>query len=319
MLDATAATGIRGIRYALESKTKNPTLLEINPAAYNALRANLLLNKIKATAVNRSIQEFANTCDTKFDFIDLDPFGGITPYIFDLMKIVTNGTRLMVTATDTAVLCGAEAKACARLYDAKPVHNEVCHEGGMRIMIGYIARVAAQFGIGVDVDLSVSYMHYMRCFLKLSIGAEKAQETISKMGYLKYCDGCGAFGTEVGFVPKELKCANCGKQMAAYGRMWFGRLKDQKIVDSLYKSIDDDEEKEAKKLLEVIKSEIETPFYYHIPTLTKRCKMGSVSPYAVASNLKRGHRVSFTHMKDSAIKTDASIGEVISAIKDCKT
>ena len=224
------------------------------------------------------------------------------------MKIVTNGTRLMVTATDTAVLCGAEAKACARLYDAKPVHNEVCHEGGMRIMIGYIARVAAQFGIGVDVDLSVSYMHYMRCFLKLSIGAEKAQETISKMGYLKYCDGCGAFGTEVGFVPKELKCANCGKQMAAYGRMWFGRLKDQKIVDSLYKSIDDDEEKEAKKLLEVIKSEIETPFYYHIPTLTKRCKMGSVSPYAVASNLKRGHRVSFTHMKDSAIKTDASIG-----------
>ena len=36
VLDATAATGIRGIRYALESKTKNPTLLEINPAAYNA-------------------------------------------------------------------------------------------------------------------------------------------------------------------------------------------------------------------------------------------------------------------------------------------
>ena len=31
------------------------------------------------------------------------------------------------------------------------MHNELCHETGMRIMIGYIARTAAQFNLGIDV------------------------------------------------------------------------------------------------------------------------------------------------------------------------
>jgi tRNA (guanine26-N2/guanine27-N2)-dimethyltransferase len=83
------------------------------------------------------------------------------------MKIAGNGTELMVTATDTAVLCGADREACMRLYDSRPIHNELCHESGMRTMVGYIARTAAQFNFGIKVALSFSYMHYIRAFVRL--------------------------------------------------------------------------------------------------------------------------------------------------------
>ncbi len=318
LIDGTSATGIRGIRYALESKVKNPVSLEINPEVFKELKANLKSNKVKSEALNLSIQEFCNTTKEHFDFIDLDPFGGISPYIFDLMKIVNDDCRLMVTATDTAVLCGADGKACMRIYDSKPIHNEICHEGGMRLMIGYITRIAAQFGIGVDVELSISYMHYMRSFIRFTIGAEPAYSSMARMGYLKYCDSCRNRQTDPGFIPKDGMCANCKGKMATYGRMWLGELKDQKIVDSLYKTIEKDEDKkEAAKLLDVIRSELDAPFYYHIPTLTKKYKLGSVSPYGVAERLsKMGYRTSMTHMRNSSIKTDAGLKEVMAAIRD---
>ena len=101
VLDTTAATGIRGIRYCLEDGIRDLTLLEINANAYKAMRRNLKFNGVKATALNTSVQEFANTCNKQFDVIDLDPFGGVAPYIYDLMKISRDGTHLIATATDT--------------------------------------------------------------------------------------------------------------------------------------------------------------------------------------------------------------------------
>ncbi len=316
LVDATAATGIRAIRYAKESGIRKPTILEINPTAYGAMRPNLTLNRVKADARNVSVQEFANTTDKRFDFIDLDPFGGITPYIFDLMKITNDDARLMVTATDTAVLCGADAKACMRLYDSKPIHNELCHESGMRVMIGYVARVAAQFGFGIDVELSVSYMHYMRSFIRLSHGAGAAYNSLAKMGYLKYCDRCCNRETEVGFLPKVTECGGCRTRMAAYGRMWMGGIKDQKVVDRLHSALKDDEgKKEAARLVSVIKEELDVPFYYDIPRLTKKVGMGSVSPYRVADALrKKGFKVSQTHMHKSSLKSDAGLGDVVAVL-----
>ncbi len=171
ILDSTAATGIRGIRYYLETPSKDITLLDMNDGAFADLKKNISFNKVKAKAIGKSIQEFANTSKEKFDIIDLDPFGGATPYIYDLMKISKDGTHLLITVTDTAVLCGADYAACMRLYDARPMHNELCQEVGLRLLIGYVARVAAQFNFGIDVLASFSYLHYMRIFVRLRHGA----------------------------------------------------------------------------------------------------------------------------------------------------
>jgi tRNA (guanine26-N2/guanine27-N2)-dimethyltransferase len=318
VLDATAASGIRGIRYCLEADAGSLTALEINKGAYSVLRQNLRRNGISARALNTSIQQFANASGERFGFIDLDPFGGIGPYVFDLMKVSEDRTELMATATDTAVLCGANRRACIRLYDSKPIHNELCHEAGLRIMLGYIARTAAEFNFGIVPTLSFSYMHYMRAFVRLEHGAEKAMNSVSESGYLHYCDSCGYRIIEKAMVSRGAECLSCRKQMAGYGRMWLGPLKQEAIVERVYGFIKDDKRMgEAERLVGQIKNESDEPFYYHMPTITKRLKMGAVSPGLILKGLSNaGFSASYTHMSGSSIKTDADIRDIMKLVKE---
>ena len=231
VLDSTAATGIRGIRYGLEGPSAKVVLLEMNKKSFSSTKKNVAFNKLKGTALNKSIQEFANTTKDKFDFIDLDPFGGVTPYIYDLMKISHGGTYLMITATDTAVLCGADYKACIRLYDARPMHNELCQDVAIRLLIGYIVRVAAQFNLGVEVMLSFSYLHYMRVFIRLKHGTKAALDSVRELGYAYYCNSCLYRGVRKSTLPEIGKCALCGNALETAGKIWLGNLYQKEIME----------------------------------------------------------------------------------------
>ncbi len=321
LLDSTAASGIRGIRYVRESGLKNLVSIDMNSDAYAAMEKNFAKNKITAKTLNQSLQEYANTAKERFDFIDIDPFGGITPYIYDAMKISKDGTHLMVTATDTAVLCGASANACIRLYGTKPIHNELSHEFGLRTMIGYVARTAAQFNEGIKVNLALSYMHYMRVFIELKSGSESALDSIKTLGHLHYCNACHSWDTDKDFIAKRQRCSRCGGQMAVYGPAWMGRLNDRKktkrISDWITENIDF---KESVKVAEMIASEPDALFYYHIPTMTKHAGIGSVSPAAIVAALRKiGFEASTTHIHKSSVKTGAGFADVERAIAELRT
>ena len=79
ILDATAATGVRAIRYALEAGAKDVTLLDVNETAAKIAKKNIKFNHLKFEVLNRSIQEFASTHRSGFEIIDLDPFGSPAP------------------------------------------------------------------------------------------------------------------------------------------------------------------------------------------------------------------------------------------------
>lgn len=309
ILDSTAATGIRGIRYYLETPSKDVTLLDINRSAFKSLKSNLRLNGVEARAHPKSIQEFANTTEERFDIIDLDPFGGVTPDVNDLMKVAKDGGYFMATATDTAVLCGANSKACRRIYDSKPLHNEICHEVGIRILIGFIDRVAAQFSYGIDVLAAFSYMHYMRVFLKLEKGAKPALESMAHMGYVYYCNGCFYRSFSESFFPKQTTCPACGSRLETSGKMWMGPLKDEKTVEGLLAKLKMIGGEEAGiKAVETLISELDLPLYYSVPKFTKKLKISSVSPEKVMAELKKsGFSASMTHMEKACIRTDADM------------
>ena len=318
VLDATAATGIRGIRYCLEAGTGKVGFLEMNEKAAASMRKNIALNKVKPYVIGKSVQEFANTTNDRFDFIDLDPFGGVTPYIYDLMKISGNGTRLMATATDTAVLCGADQPACIRLYDARPMHNELCHEAGLRILAGYIARTAAQFNFGIEAELSFSYMHYMRVFIRLSHGNGAAMRSVRSMGYAHHCSACLYTGTERSMLPKRTECPECGKGMDVSGRMWLGAINSKDEASKIHDNIGESEER-SRSLIESIIGEADAPMYYSIPRITKKLKIGAVSPVSTVASLRsNGFNASLTHMEKNAVKTDATIKDVISAVRKAR-
>lgn len=316
IIDTTAATGIRGIRYYLDAGFRDVTLLDMNKSAYSSMKKNVAFNRVKAKTIHTSIQEYANSAEDKFDFIDLDPFGGITPYIYDLMKISHGDTYLMATATDTAVLCGADYRACVKLYDAKPMHNELCHEVGLRILIGYIARIASQFNFGIDVQLSFSYLHYMRVFLQLRHGSKEAYDSVKKLGYAHYCNKCLYRSIERSILPTKGRCELCGNAVETSGKMWTAGLYGKDHIESMIAHMEKGSAKGIynRKSLEFLKGtskEVDSPLYYSIPRITKKLGIGSVSENYVLDRLaEKGFASSKTHMEKNAIKTNATILDI---------
>ena len=53
-----------------------------------------------------------------FDFIDVDPYGSIVPYLDVALTHVKNGGYIGLTATDLSALTGSAPKKTARRYDA---------------------------------------------------------------------------------------------------------------------------------------------------------------------------------------------------------
>ena len=314
LLDSTAATGIRGIRYSLEAGARDVTFIDINKDACRSIRANVKKNKVKAKVIGQSIQEFSASGAGPFDIIDLDPFGSPVPHIHDLLKISGGETTMMVTATDTAVLCGAHYAACLKIYGARPMHNELCKEAGIRILLGFIAREAAQFNFGIDVRLSISDLHYMRVFVTLKRGADLAVGSIKQMGFLASCRSCHGFQLYCGIIPEIVKkCPNCGAARELAGPMWLGPLCDRDLLSRMVRERGYDD---ARRYIESVQAEPDDPFFYSVPSLTRSAGTGSVSPKAVIDKLgKRGYRTSPTQFEKEAVKTSAPLSEVEKAVR----
>jgi tRNA (guanine26-N2/guanine27-N2)-dimethyltransferase len=319
LLDATSATGIRAIRYAKEAGIRKAVLLDINKDAANASRRNVKANKLKFPVINKSIQEFANTANARYDIIDLDPFGSPAPYIHDIMKLVGDNTILMVTATDTAVLCGAHEAACIKIYNSKPLHTVLCKEAGIRILISYIARTAAQFNCGIEPMLGISDMHYMRVFLRIHYGAKNAVDSLKRTGFCVYCSNCNGFSFHKGVAPTiSNRCAYCGKAASISGPMWLGDLHNGEILKKMSKE-SGELNNGSRTQLKTITNELDTPMFYSIPSMTKSLSIGSVSHKEVMKNLeKKGFKVSITQFEKESIKTDARPGDVIRAVKSSR-
>lgn len=317
VLDATAATGIRGMRYYLETQSKEVTLLEMNKTAFSSMSKNLKFNKVKAKAYGKSIQEFANTTDLKFDVIDLDPFGGVTPYIYDLMKVARSGTYMLITATDTAVLCGADYKACLRLYDARPMHNEICKDVGLRLLAGYVARVAAQFNFGIRVLVAFSYLHYMRIIVQLRHGSKQAIDSMRSLGYVDYCGKCLYRGIDNKVLPYSSKCPVCGSQLEVSGKVWVGGMSDRKTLESVKEAIlaSGNCSKSSIRFVDLLSRELDIPLFYSVARITKSMKLGSASVSSLIGRLEStGFKASKTHLSGQGIRTNANIETVKSEI-----
>jgi len=319
VLDATTATGIRGIRYALEANAQKVTMLDTNPNACRLAEANIKMNGLegRVNVVNTSLQKFANNNSAeKFDVIDIDPFGTPAPFIYDAMKLCKSNTLMLITATDTATLCGAEGNACLRIYSSVPARNELCHEASIRILLAFTARIAAQFGFGIEPLLSLSELHYVRIFIKLNKGAKQAVESVKKIGYASSCSKCHAYYYEQGQIPKlSSTCKYCGNATTPFGPLWLSSIYDKSIVKGMLNMCDSKNEQIRKTLL-ALTEEADIPFFYNIDKVCEYIGTGSVSKKQVIENLESiGYIATPTVFGKNSIKTNASISELIDAIK----
>ncbi|OQV12883.1 putative tRNA (guanine(26)-N(2))-dimethyltransferase [Hypsibius exemplaris] len=162
ILDAMAATGLRTCRYALEV----PHVAEVvgndyDPNACEAIKLNAAANGVtdRLTVTNQDARRLmlnAAFDQQWFHAVDLDPFGTAAPFLEGALQCVADGGLLMVTCTDTAILCGNFPEACYSRYASTCIRNPAHHELSLRILLNCIAMRAGQ----LEKNISAAAMCY---------------------------------------------------------------------------------------------------------------------------------------------------------------
>ncbi len=332
LLDGFCASGARGIRYVLENKNvKSAVFVDMSKKSISACKKNITANKIgkKAKAVNADIRKFllGNGWGKKGAdggdawLVELDPFGSPAPYLHDALRFGNKrGVRyLSATATDMAVLCGAHFGACVKNYSSRPLDNEFCHENAVRILLARISREASAENWGMDVELALSHRHYVKVFVKLAPGAEKAVETAKlAMMHVSFCRKCG--WRKLARLPDE-KCGNCkNKNLEWAGPMWGGKIFDRGKIAQMMELAEKKKNTysdEALKLLATVLDEADGPeFYYDLHEMAGRGKkpIPRINE-AIESLRKAGFFASRTHFSPTSIRTDAGLGKIINVLE----
>lgn len=321
ILDGFAASGIRGLRYAKENaNVKKLVLLDVWKIALPIIKKNAQKNMLKKFGVySADFNEYI--LNTDFDFIEIDPFGSPVPYLNNMFYSF-NKTRkkigyISLTATDVAVLCGENTKACLKKYGAKNLRNEFTHEVGVRVLLKKIGDFASQFDCGVEPYYSISDRHYIKILLKITRSAEKASQIPKTLGYVSYCFHCGY--RETGKFPGKV-CTNCKKSADYGGPLWLGELHNKSFLKKMKKLNEQRnyaDKNELEKILDLLIGETDMPpFYYdtHYFCKIKKCAVPKINEL-IEKLRKNGFMAVRTHFDEKAIKTNATIEELEKAVQ----
>ena len=296
--DCMTATGSRAVRIANEVPDTEVVANDINPGTVPYIEENVRLNNLTNCRVSRENLHVLLAKEV-FDYVDLDPFGSPVPFLHSAIQGCKRGGILAVTATDTAPLAGAHRAKCERRYQARPIRGPMCHEGALRILIGYVAREAAKFDKGIRPMLSFSADHYVRTYVELRNGAGAADECLSKMVYMSYDPD--TLERSISPTPDEKH---------VYGPMWGGPLFDRDILGRMSPE-GMAEEKRCAKLLDIWREEIDSnPFMYDMSEVASNLKVSTPRYDTFMEEMARNGRVSRTHISPTGFKTELPVNRV---------
>nr|VDC86465.1 unnamed protein product [Brassica oleracea] len=258
VLEALSASGLRALRYAREVEGIGQVVaLDNDPASVEACQRNLKFNGLMSTSKVESHLTDARvhmlTNPKEFDVVDLDPYGAPSIFLDSAVQSVADGGLLMCTATDMAVLCGANGEVCYSKYGSYPLKGKYCHEMALRILLASIESHANRYKRYIVPVLSVQMDFYVRVFVRVYTSASAMKNTPLKLSYFYQCIGCDSFHLQsvgrslpknnsvryqagVGpVVPQD--CTHCGKKYNMGGPIWSAPMHDQEWVASILNGV----------------------------------------------------------------------------------
>ncbi|KAJ6790167.1 hypothetical protein PWT90_08434 [Aphanocladium album] len=280
MLDALSASGLRALRYARELPfVTSITANDLSASAAKSIKQNVKHNNVEdivsvtngdALAVMyRTIADsLANgegskpwKKSSKYDVIDLDPYGTAAPFFDAAVQAVRDdGGLLCITCTDSAVWAGhAYCEKAFSLYGGTPIHGMHSHEAGLRLIINAVATSAARYGLTIEPQLSLSIDFYTKVFIRITKSPQAVKFLGSKTMVVHSCDsGCGAWETQYLMRAKAVPnkkgngayykygmalgaadqlCKHCGTKMHVNGPMYGGQIHSREFIERLLKQI----------------------------------------------------------------------------------
>jgi tRNA (guanine26-N2/guanine27-N2)-dimethyltransferase len=314
-LDAMGATGARGLRVANECDIP-VTINDRDPQGIALITHNINRAKLPIEIIQRDANALLS--ERSFDAVDLDPFG--TPAMY--VDAAVRGTRrfLFITATDTAPLCGAHMKAGKRRYFAQPMNTEYHGEVGLRILLGFVVRETVKYDRGIEPLFCFAREHFVRLHLRLLRGANAADDTLKRIGYILQCKKCQFRTEQRGMFPEIVSCPHCDQKLTPVGPLWLGSINDRPVLERMKERLEGMElgtKKELLKLLELCKEELDTSSHYDYHVFAKWLK---VSPPEITTVIERlisqGYPSTRTHYSGYGIKTDAPVDVISAVIRD---
>jgi tRNA (guanine26-N2/guanine27-N2)-dimethyltransferase len=303
-LDAMGATGARGLRVASECGIP-VTINDRDPVAAGWIRENVDFSGAEIDTTCANLHTLLSV--RRFDAVDLDPYGSPAPYIDSAIR--GTGRFLLVTATDTAPLCGAHKKAGIRRYFSNPVNNEYHAETGLRTLLGFVVRETVKYDRGIVPVFCFVREHYVRAHFRLTSGAGRADDSVARIGYILQCRRCPQRTEQTGILPSPEPCGECGGDTIPVGPLWLGTIQDPEILSDMITRLPGHRlhtVPELMTLLATLRDELATSSYYDYHLLAKQAK---ISPGPIADVLSRlretGYLASRVHYSGTGIKTDA--------------
>jgi len=304
-LDATAATGIRGVRAAADGWTV--TCCDTDPDAVDLCERNLAASDLAGEVVQRDVNALLH--ESVFDVVDLDPFGTPIPFADAALR----GTRDLccLTATDLAPLCGAHFNAGVRRYSAVPRNTEYHAEMGLRMLLSALVRTAARYDVAARPILSHATDHYVRTYLELDRGAGDADATLEQLGYVHHCQHCLRRSSERALLPSPPdRCPDCGEGIETAGPLWLTRTCEPGFARAVREAVSDalGTADGARDLLARLAAELDEPTHYDQHRLCKRWGRSAGPMDAFLASLREaGYAASRTHYGGTTFKTDADV------------
>jgi tRNA (guanine26-N2/guanine27-N2)-dimethyltransferase len=321
-IDALAGTGVRGVRVANEIGGLEITINDRSKPAFELITRNITLNNVedRATAGNKNANVLLHR--KHYDLVDLDPFGSPVPFLDAACQSVTK--MLLVTATDTAPLCGAHTGGL-RNYGARPLNTDYHAEMGTRVLLGAVTRELAQYDKAIQPLLSYASAHFIRLIAQVEQGAKRADESVERLGFIAHCFSCGhrfAFScSDLLDLRMNGICNVCGRKMRIAGPLYIHPTKEKAFCEQVHKELGKRElgkkKREAMKIVYTSIHELDIPYFYEHHALCKALKIPPPSLSALIESLQaNGFEASRTQFSATGVKTDARVDEVKALVKE---
>ncbi|MBP2172770.1 tRNA (guanine(10)-N(2))-dimethyltransferase [Methanococcus voltae] len=313
--DALGGSGARGLRYAKELDFKgilDISIGDINPNAIRAIHENIKLNEfddnVKLSVHHKDANILLSENYREFNVTDLDPFGSPAPYMDSgIRATLTKGGILCMTATDTAVLCGAYHKSCIRRYNSVPIRGD--KEYAVRILIASAILNSAKYDIGLRPLFSHCTDHYVRTFMITERGAGKAEKAMENLGYVKR-------------QYEDITTKNYfdGFERGFGGPFYMGKLNDEDLVNDAHKIAEErNYSNRAVEILNTLKEESKFDMVgsYNIHEICSFIKKLVPPMDVIIQDLTdKGFKVSRVHYTPYALKSDAKLADIIVSISE---
>ncbi|CBH17333.1 N(2), N(2)-dimethylguanosine tRNA methyltransferase [Trypanosoma brucei gambiense DAL972] len=172
------------------------------------------------------------------DVVDLDPYGSASPFLEGAMRCIREGGLLLVTSTDSAILCGNYPDTCHAKYNTVPTKNAACHEMAVRILLAAVERVANKHRKYIVPLLSLHIDFYVRCFVRVYTQPAEVKLSPCKLGYLIQCNHCPAFWvrqiavSRMRVKKRPRKLGNAGEDVTAGSQGNVAKSEEHRLSDS---------------------------------------------------------------------------------------